>query len=260
MNRIDELFERKSSGILSVYMTAGYPDLDDTATVIQELATAGADLIEIGMPFSDPLADGPLLQKCNQKSLENGMSLSTLFEQIGDIRETVNIPLVLMGYLNPVLNYGFEEFCSRAAETGIDGLILPDLPVDEYEEAYKAICEKYGLNMIFLITPQTSEERIHRIATLSKGFIYMVSAAATTGARQGFQPEQLNYFKRVSEMNLSTPTLIGFGISTAETFMEACKYAKGAIIGSAFMKTLSGEGSIADKVSAFMTQIRPGSQ
>jgi tryptophan synthase alpha chain len=260
MNRIDELFNQKPSGILSVYMTAGYPELNDTAKVVQELASGGADLIEIGMPFSDPLADGPLLQECNQKALENGMSISTLFEQIGNIRETVNIPLILMGYLNPVLNYGFEEFCSRAAETGIDGLILPDLPVDEYEHGYKAICEKYGLNMIFLITPQTSQERIQRIDTLSQGFIYMVSAAATTGARQGFQPEQLSYFKRISEMKLSTPTLIGFGISTAETFIEACNYARGAIIGSAFMKTLSGEGSIAEKVSAFMTEIKPGSQ
>jgi len=255
MNRIDELFKRKSSGILSVYMTAGYPDLDDTATVIQELDSAGADLIEIGMPFSDPLADGPLLQECNQKSLDNGMSLSLLFEQIANIRQTVSIPLILMGYLNPVLNYGFEEFCSRAGEIGIDGLILPDLPIDEFEKSYREICEKHGLHMIFLITPQTTDERIHKIDRLSKGFIYMVSAAATTGARQGFHPEQISYFKRVSEMNLSTPTLIGFGISRAETFIEACKYAKGAIIGSAFMKALSGKGSIAEKVSAFIKQI-----
>ncbi len=255
MNRIDELFKRKSTGILSVYMTAGYPDLDDTPTVIRELASAGADLIEIGMPFSDPLADGPLLQECNRKALDNGMSLDLLFKQIADIRKTVSIPLILMGYLNPVLNYGFEEFCSRASEIGIDGMILPDLPLDEFEEGYRAICEKYGLHMIFLITPQTSVDRIHKIDALSRGFIYMVSAAATTGARQGFQPEQISYFKRVSEMNLSTPCLIGFGISTSETFKEACKYANGAIIGSAFMKSLSAEGSIAKKVSSFITQI-----
>lgn len=259
MNRINELFKRKSSGILSVYMTAGYPDRDDTATVIQELASSGADLIEIGMPFSDPLADGPLLQKCNQKSLNNGMSLTTLFEQIGDIRQTVNIPLILMGYLNPVLNYGFEEFCSKAAACGIDGMILPDLPIDEFEENYRSICEKYALHMIFLVTPQTSEERIREIDRQSHGFIYMVSAAATTGARQGFQPEQISYFKRVSEMNLSNPRLIGFGISSAETFSEACRYSSGAIIGSAFMRILSGEGRISDKVSAFITQIRSAS-
>ncbi len=252
MNRIDDLFKRKPSGILSVYATAGYPELKDTVTVLQELDSAGADLVEIGMPFSDPLADGPLLQECNQKALDNGMSLEVLFKQISDIRNSVSIPLVLMGYLNPVLNYGFEEFCSRAAEIGIDGLILPDLPVDEYDNGYRGICEKYGLHMIFLITPQTSEERILRIAGLSKGFVYMVSSAATTGARQGFQPEQIHYFKRISEMKLSAPTLIGFGISTAETFEQACQYANGAIIGSAFMKSLSGEGSIAEKVSGFV--------
>ena len=258
MNRIDDLFKRKSSGILSVYMTAGFPELDDTTAVIRELAMAGADLIEIGMPFSDPLADGPLLQECNQRALDNGMSLEVLFRQIRDIRQTdasgqtVDIPLILMGYLNPVLNFGFEKFCSRAADIGIDGLILPDLPVEEYEKAYKEICEKYGLHMFFLITPQSAAERITRIAQLSRGFIYMVSAAATTGARQGFQPEQINYFKRISSMKLSVPTLIGFGISTAGTFKEACKYANGAIIGSAFMKSLSAGGSIHEKVSEFV--------
>ena len=252
MNRINDLFKRKPEGILSVYMTAGYPDLDNTTTVIRELASAGVDLIEIGMPFSDPLADGPLLQECNQRALANGMSLEVLFKQIRDIRQTVDIPLILMGYLNPVLNFGFEEFCSKAADIGIDGMILPDLPLEEYEKDYKDICEKYGLHMIFLITPQSNEKRIRRIAGLSKGFIYMVSAAATTGARQGFQPDQISYFKRVSGMKLPVPVLIGFGISTAETFNEACKYANGAIIGSAFMKSLSGKQSIPDKVSSFV--------
>ena len=255
MNRINELFIRKPAGILSVYMTAGFPDLNDTKTVIKELASAGADLIEIGMPFSDPLADGPLLQECNQKALENGMSLEKLFEQISDIRQSVDIPLILMGYLNPVINYGFEAFCSKAAEIGIDGLILPDLPLEEYEIGYQEICEKYGLHMIFLITPQSTEKRILKIARLSKGFICMVSAAATTGARQGFLPEQIDYFKRISAMNLEIPTLIGFGISTAETFSEACKYASGAIIGSAFMKSLSGEGSIPDKIGLFVKRL-----
>ncbi|HEC42403.1 MAG TPA: tryptophan synthase subunit alpha [Bacteroides sp.] len=255
MNRIDTLFEKKPSGILSVYMTAGYPELNDTTTLLNELSAKGADLIEIGMPFSDPLADGPLLQECNQKALDNGMSLEILFEQITNIRETVDIPLILMGYLNPVLNYGFEKFCQKAAETGIDGLILPDLPSDEYSVKYSGICEKYGLYMIFLITPQTSDERIREISGLSRGFIYMVSSASTTGAKEGFQQEQLDYFRRISEMDLSLPRLIGFGISSAETFRQAGEFANGAIIGSAFMKSISGEGSLPDKISNFIGKL-----
>lgn len=252
MNRIDKLFKRKSSGILSVYMTAGYPDLEDTAIVIRELASNGVDLIEIGMPFSDPLADGQVLQECNQKALDNGMSLDVLFGQIEDIRESVDIPLILMGYLNPVLNYGFERFCRKASSLGIDGMILPDLPLDEYEAGYMEICINHGLHMVFLITPQTSEERIYRIASLSKGFLYMVSAASTTGVKSGFRPEQIEYFKRISEMQLPMPRLIGFGISSEQTFRQACRYANGAIIGSAFMKSLSGEGSLPQKISDFV--------
>jgi tryptophan synthase alpha chain len=252
MNRIDTLFALKSTGILSVYMTAGFPGLEDTVPVIRELSSCGVDLVEIGMPFSDPLADGPVLQVCNQKALENGMSLKLLFQQIGNIRETVDIPLILMGYLNPVLSYGFEKFCRQASAAGMDGLILPDLPVDEYEEGYRKNCEKYGLHMIFLITPQTGEERIRRIARLGSGFLYMVSAASTTGVKEGFRPGQLEYFKRISEMNLPLPRLIGFGISSGETFRQACRYANGAIIGSAFMKSLSGESSLGEKISAFV--------
>ncbi len=251
MNRLDLLFKNKPKNVLSVYMTAGYPALEDTTAIIRELVSAGADLIEIGMPFSDPLADGPLLQLCNQQALVNGMSLELLFRQIANIRETVKIPLVLMGYLNPVLNYGFEQFCRKAEEVGIDGLILPDLPVDEYDSSYRNICEIHGLHMIFLITPQTTEGRIRRIAGLSRGFLYMVSAASTTGTREGFLPEQLEYFKRISGMKLPVPRLIGFGISSGETFHEACKHANGAIIGSAFMKSLSEEGSLPEKISAF---------
>ena len=255
MNRIDTLFKTKPSGILSVYITAGYPALDDTTAVIHELAGSGADLIEIGMPFSDPLADGPVLQACNQKALDNGMSLEILFSQIAGIRKTVDIPLILMGYLNPVLNFGFEQFCRRASDTGVDGMILPDLPVDEYETGYMEICREYGLHMIFLITPQTGDERIRRIASLSSGFIYMVSAASTTGAKEGFRPEQIAYFKRISEMQLPLPRLIGFGISSAGTFKEACRYANGAIIGSAFMNSLSGKGNLSGKVSGFITSV-----
>jgi tryptophan synthase alpha chain len=256
MNRIDSLFENKSSGILSVYFTAGYPGLDDTVSVIRELASNGVDLIEIGMPFSDPLADGPVLQECNQKALDNGMSLKILFEQIGTIRGTTDIPLILMGYLNPVMNYGFERFCQTASAAGIDGMILPDLPLDEYNIRYREKCEKYGLHMIFLITPQTTEERIMQIASLSKGFIYMVSSASTTGAKQGFQPEQIEYFKKIAKMDISLPRLIGFGISSGETFRQACQHANGAIIGSAFMQSLSAEGSLDGKISEFVQQIR----
>lgn len=252
MNRIDTLFDEKPTGVLSVYLTAGYPKLDDTLTIIRELASNGVDMIEIGMPFSDPLADGPVLQDCNQKALENGMSLKILFEQIGTIRDSVQIPLILMGYMNPVLSFGYEKFCREASSAGIDGLILPDLPVDEYEKKYRDITEKSGLHMIFLITPQTAEERIRRIAGLSRGFLYMVSAASTTGAKKGFLPDQIDYFKRISAMQLPLPRLIGFGISSRETFAEACRYANGAIIGSAFMKALSEHGPLYKKISSFV--------
>lgn len=252
MNRIDRLFSNKPTAVLSVFMTAGFPLLEDTTTVIRELASNGVDLIEIGMPFSDPLADGPVLQDCNQKALENGMSIETLFEQLSNIREMVDIPLILMGYLNPVLNYGIEQFCKKASETGMDGVILPDLPLEEYDARYKKIFEKYGLHMIFLITPQTTSERIYRIANLSRGFLYMVSAASTTGVKKGIRKEQLEYFKRISEMKLSLPRLIGFGISSGGSFRQACQYANGAIIGSAFMKSLSGKESLAEKISDFV--------
>jgi tryptophan synthase alpha chain len=239
-------------------MTAGYPQLDDTLTIIKELERNGADLVEIGMPFSDPLADGPLLQQCNQQALYNGMGLEVLFNQLQNIRKEVRLPLILMGYLNPVLNYGFGKFCEKASSIGIDGLILPDLPIEEYIRDYRETCEKQGLHMVFLITPQTSNERILMIDELSRGFIYLVSAASTTGARDGFLPEQVEYFRRISEMKLESPTLIGFGISNHATFSEACSHANGAIIGSAFMKSLAGEGDISGKVKAFTSSILQG--
>lgn len=256
MNRIDRLFQSNKSGILSVYITAGYPGLHDTIEVIRELAKNGVDMIEIGMPFSDPLADGPLLQVCNQQALRNGMTLNLLFEQLGYIRETVDIPLLLMGYLNPVLNYGVEKFCKKTRFVGMDGVILPDLPVREYTAHYHKYFKENDLHMIFLISPQTYEERIREIDKLGRGFIYMVSSASTTGVKSGFQPEQIKYFERIREMELKHPQLIGFGISTRETYEQACQYASGAIIGSAFMKSLMGEGSIPDKVSRFVNQIR----
>ena len=257
MNRIDRLFQTRNSGILSVYLTAGYPELDDTCKVIRELAQNGVDMIEIGMPFSDPLADGPLLQVCNQQALENGMTLNRLFEQLGSIREKVDIPLLLMGYLNPVLNYGIDKFCRKARDIGMDGVILPDLPVREYTAHYQKHFKENRLHMIFLISPQTSRERIREIDTLGSGFIYMVSSASTTGVKSGFQPEQIQYFERIKAMDLKLPQLIGFGISTREAYEQACQFASGAIIGSAFMKSLMGEGTIHDKVKTFVNQIRP---
>lgn len=256
MNRIDHLFQTRKSGILSVYLTAGYPELNDTTEVIRELAVNGVDMIEIGMPFSDPLADGPLLQVCNQQALKNGMTINHLFEQLHSIRDTVNVPLLLMGYLNPVLNYGIDKFCKKARDIGMDGVILPDLPVKEYTTHYQIHFQENDLHMIFLISPQTSQERIRKIDGFGSGFIYMVSSASTTGVKNGFQPEQINYFKRIKAMDLKQPQLIGFGISTQETYNQACKHSGGAIIGSAFMKSLMGEGSIPDKVRTFVNEIR----
>jgi tryptophan synthase alpha chain len=259
MNRIDRLFHSGNSDILSVYVTAGFPDLEDTCKVIGQLEENGVDMIEIGMPFSDPLADGPLLQVCNQQALDNGMTVSRLFDQLKEIRKTVDIPLLLMGYLNPVLTYGMENFCRDARAVGMDGVILPDLPVEEYAGHYQQYFKAHGLHMIFLISPQTNEERIRQIEGLGSGFIYMVSAASTTGVKKGFQPEQLDYFRRVGEMDLKLPRLIGFGISSEATYRQACRYSNGAIIGSAFMKHLMAEGSIETKVRSFINQIRPDS-
>ena len=249
------MFQQKK-GILSVYLTAGYPEVEDTLPAIRELEKAGVDMIEIGMPFSDPLADGPVLQDCNQKALENGMSLGELFRQLKDVRRQVNIPLILMGYLNPVLNFGLENFCRTASEIGMDGVILPDLPVEEYEMKYKELFITAGLHMIFLVTPQTSGERMHRIAAASGGFLYLVSSASTTGAKKGFAQEQLDYFKRVREMELGIPRMIGFGISTHQDYLAACQYASGAIIGSAFMKHISQDGELSGNIHSFIKQIQ----
>jgi tryptophan synthase alpha chain len=256
MNRIDRIFQQKQKGLLSVYYTAGYPELDDTIPVIRELEKGGVDMIEIGMPFSDPLADGPVLQSCNQRSLENGMSMSKLFDQMKDVRKEISIPLLLMGYLNPVLNYGLEAFCKQARDCGMDGVILPDLPVQEYEKKYRKHFEHFGLHMIFLITPQTPESRIRRIAAAGRGFIYMVSAASTTGVKKGFLEEQLAYFDKIRNMDLDLPRMIGFGISSRASFRSACEYADGAIIGSAFMEHISREGNLSDKIPDFLSMIQ----
>ena len=241
MNRINKkLLEDKK--LLSIYFTAGYPNLNDTVTIIQDLEKSGVDMIEIGLPFSDPLADGPTIQSSSTQALKNGMTTDVLFSQLKDIRKSVNIPLIIMGYFNPMLQYGVEAFCKKCAEIGIDGLIIPDLPVDVYNEQYKATFEKYGLINVFLITPQTSVERINFIDSISNGFIYMVSSTSVTGSNSGFGDEQTKYFKRIAEMNLKNPQIIGFGISNNETFTQATTHAKGAIIGSAFIKHLTNNG------------------
>ncbi len=253
-NRLIELFERKKERVLNIYFTAGYPNLNDTVQIIQDLEKSGVDMIEIGLPFSDPLADGPTIQESSTKALENGMTTKALFEQLENIRQTVKIPLVIMGYFNPILQYGVEAFCKKCQEIGIDGLIIPDLPVDIYAENYKETFEKYGLINVFLITPQTSEERIRYIDSVSNGFIYMVSSASVTGNSSGFGNIQTNYFKRISEMNLKNPQIVGFGISNKETFGQATQFAKGAIIGSAFIKNLT-ENRLTN-ISSFISSIR----
>jgi tryptophan synthase alpha chain len=245
MNRINQKLQENKK-LLSIYFSAGYPNLNDTIQIIQDLEKNGVDMIEIGLPFSDPLADGPTIQESSTQALHNGMTTQVLFDQLKDIRKTVAIPLVIMGYFNPMLQYGIENFCQKCAEIGIDGLIIPDLPVAIYAENYKAIFEKYGLINVFLITPQTSADRIHFIDSVSDGFIYMVSSASVTGSQSGFGSSQEAYFKRIASMNLKNPQIIGFGISDKTTFDQATQFAKGAIIGSAFIKNLTenGVGSI----------------
>ena len=253
MNRINKKLQENKK-LLSIYFSAGYPNLDDTKTIIKNLEQSGVDMIEIGLPFSDPLADGPTIQESSTKALKNGMTTNLLFDQLKDIRETVSIPLIIMGYFNPMLQYGVEAFCKKCSEIGIDGLIIPDLPVDVYNDEYKTIFEKYGLINVFLITPQTSVERINFIDSISNGFIYMVSSASVTGSSSGFGEEQTNYFKRIAQMKLKNPQIIGFGISNNETFTQTTQYAKGAIIGSAFIKHLTKSG--VDNINEFVKFVK----
>lgn len=242
MNRINQKL-KEDKKLLSIYFSAGYPTLNDTVSIIKDLEKNGVDMIEIGLPFSDPLADGPTIQASSTQALKNGMTTDTLFNQLKDIRKTVSIPLIIMGYFNPMLQYGVEAFCKKCQDIGIDGLIIPDLPVDVYNEQYKTTFEKYGLINVFLITPQTSVERINFIDSISKGFIYMVSSASVTGSSSGFGTEQTDYFKRIADMKLKNPQIVGFGISDNTTFTQATTYAKGAIIGSAFIKHLTKHGN-----------------
>ena len=253
MNRINQKLQENKK-ILSIYFSAGYPNLNDTVQIIQDLEKNGIDMIEIGLPFSDPLADGPTIQESSTQALYNGMTTQVLFDQLKDIRKTVAIPLVIMGYFNPMLQYGIENFCKKCAEIGIDGLIIPDLPVDVYAAEFKATFEKYGLINVFLITPQTSNERIRFIDSVSNGFIYMVSSASVTGSQSGFGNTQEDYFKRIADMNLKNPQVVGFGINNAETFNQATQFAKGAIIGSAFIKNLTENG--VESIEKFVKGIR----
>ncbi len=252
MNRINQKLQEDKK-LLSIYFTAGYPKLDDTAAIIQNLEKSGVDMIEIGLPFSDPLADGPTIQASSTQALKNGITTKKLFEQLKDIRKTVSIPLIIMGYFNPILQYGVEAFCKKCQEIGVDGLIIPDLPIAIYHDNYKAIFDKYGLINVLLITPQTSDKRINFIDAISNGFIYMVSSASVTGSQSGFGSEQTDYFKRIADMNLNNPQIVGFGISNNETFTQATKHTKGAIIGSAFIKHLTAKGI--DTIDEFVKNI-----
>ena len=241
MNRINQLFDTQKSKILSIYFCAGHPTLDSTRSVIKALEKNGIDMIEIGIPFSDPMADGPVIQEAATCALRNGMSLKRLFDQLEGIRREVTIPLILMGYLNPIMQFGFENFCRRCQECGIDGVIIPDLPFKDYMNDFKATAEAYDLKMIMLITPETSEERIRLIDDHTDGFIYMVSSAAITGAQKDFNEQKLAYFRRIEALQLHTPRMIGFGISNRQTFESACAHASGAIIGSRFVSLLEEE-------------------
>ncbi len=254
MNRIDELFKRKKHNVLNVYCTAGYPALDSILPVMQSLQDNGADLVEIGMPYSDPLADGPVIQQSNMVALENGMSIQVLFEQLEALRPTIQLPVILMGYMNPILQFGLEEFCEAAAKVGVDGLILPDLPMYEFETEYQPLFEKYDLRFIFLVTPETSEARIRKIDALSSGFLYAVSSSSTTGNNKVIS-DQAGYFKKLQGLELQNPVLVGFGIKDKETFSAACEFSNGAIIGSAYIRALEGTNDLNRSTKEFLNSV-----
>jgi tryptophan synthase alpha chain len=255
MNRINKLFSEKKN-IMSVYFTAGYPHLESTLTIIDSLYKSGVDMIEIGMPYSDPLADGPVIQNSSSLAIKNGMSINVLFKQLERIREITDMPLILMGYYNPVLQYGIERFCKKCNETGIDGLIIPDLPPDEWQTEYKSVFEKNNLKNIFLVTPETSNERIKYIDSISDAFIYLLSSSSTTGKSFDISKQE-SYFSRIRSMNLLNPTMIGFGISDKESFNKAVLYSNGAIIGSAYINAIGNNEDISEATKAFVSKIRP---
>lgn len=254
MNRLDILFQEKKNNMLSIFITAGYPQLNDTASIVKSLEASGADFIELGIPFSDPLADGPIIQDSSTVALQNGMTLKLLLTQLKEIRKEVTLPILLMGYINPAMQYGIEKFAKDAVEAGADGIIIPDLPMQQYLDDYKAIFDQYNLKNIFLVTPQTSEERIRYVDEHSNSFIYLVSSASTTGKKTGIDGAE-EYLSRISKMNLKSPTVVGFNISNKDSFQKACKYANGAIIGSAFVKSLAGSKDVSLATSTFVKSI-----
>ena len=256
MNRINKLFATKRENILSIYFCAGHPTLDSTAHTIRTLQQKGVDMIEVGVPFSDPMADGPVIQDAATKALRNGMTLRTLFSQLADIRKDVTIPLIFMGYLNPIMHYGFEEFCQQCVKIGIDGVIIPDLPFKDYLETYKPIADRYDIRIIMLITPETSDERIRFIDDNTDGFIYMVSSASTTGAQKQFDDSKQAYFSHINSMSLRNPRMIGFGISNRQTLTSAQQNASGAIIGSKFVTLLDQTGDPASAMDQLLEALQ----
>lgn len=258
MNRLEQHFINKKENSLSIYFTAGYPELNATVDIAEALEKGGADFVEIGFPYSDPVADGPTIQHSSQTALNNGMNLNLLFEQLKELRKRVSIPVILMGYANPMVQYGVARFCKHAAEVGVDGVIVPDLPMAEYESLYKSTFQEHNLSNIFLVTPQTSEERIRKIDDLSTSFIYLLSASSITGKSGRISDASEDYFKRMKAMELKTPTVIGFGISDHDAFTTACKYANGAIVGSAFVRFLASGDDYLQRIPGFMNAITAG--
>ncbi len=257
MKKISSLFHEKKD-LLSVYFTAGFPFLESTVPVLKALEKGGADFVEVGMPYSDPLADGPVIQNSSSCALKNGMSLKVLFEQIRDSGDTVKMPIILMGYLNPILKFGIEKFLQECRDADVSGLIIPDLPYETYIEKYERLFRANNISNIFLITPQTPEERIRKLDEASTSFLYMVSSAAVTGARDGLSAKQVEYFKNIISLKLSTPRMVGFGIGNHETFREVCQYAHGAIVGSAFIKHLEEKGDDTQSIIDFVQTLKNG--
>lgn len=255
-NRIKDLFESRKDNILSVFYTAGFPTIESTPIIAESLANAGADIIEIGIPYSDPIADGPTIQESNTIALKNGIRLPLILDLVKEIRKKVNVPIILMGYVNPVMQYGIERFAKDAAEAGVDGVILPDLPMAAYLDEYKELFESVNLSNTFLISPTTSEERIRKIDAVTDGFIYAVSASSITGAKGKFTDDQIAYFKKLKSMNLKNPFLIGFGISNHETFNTASSYGAGAIVGSAFINLLKDSTNVTADVASFVHSLK----